>query len=98
MFKNLNTEALGLSASQSELIELALSFGFKGIDLDVVDFSAQVKEHGLPKARRLLDSAKLKIGAFKLPVRQGFWSATQPLQLLFRSRKDSVEFEAFRSG
>lgn len=69
MFKNLNTEALGLSASQSELIELALSFGFKGIDLDVVDFSAQVKEHGLPKARRLLDSAKLKIGAFKLPVR-----------------------------
>jgi sugar phosphate isomerase/epimerase len=69
MFKNLNTEALGLSASQSDLIELALSFGFKGIDLDVVDFAGQVKEQGLPKARRLLDSAKLKIGAFRLPVR-----------------------------
>lgn len=69
MFKNLNPEALGLSTSQNELIELALSFGFRGIDLDVVEFAAQVKEQGLPKARRLLDSAKLKIGAFKLPVR-----------------------------
>ena len=68
MFKNLNPEALGLSTSQNELIELALSFGFRGIDLDVVEFAAQVKEQGLPKARRLLDSAKLKIGAFKLPV------------------------------
>ncbi|HXT60972.1 MAG TPA: TIM barrel protein [Pirellulales bacterium] len=69
MFKNLNPEALGLSTSQNELIELALSFGFRGIDLDVVEFAAQVKEQGLPKARRLLDSAKLKIGTFKLPVR-----------------------------
>ena len=68
MFKNLNPEALGLSTSQNELIELALSFGFRGIDLDVVEFAAQVKEQGLPKARRLLDSAKLKIGTFKLPV------------------------------
>lgn len=72
MFKNLSPEALGLSTSQNELIELALSFGFRGIDLDVTDFAAQVKEQGLPKARRLLDSAKLKIGCFSLPVR---WDA-----------------------
>lgn len=72
MFKNLSPEALGLSTSQNELIELALSFGFRGIDLDVADFASQAKEHGLPRARRLLDSAKLKIGAFKLPVR---WEA-----------------------
>ncbi len=72
MFKNLSPEALGLSTSQSELIELALSFGFRGIDLDVADFAAQAKEQGLAKARRLLDSARLKIGAFKLPVR---WQA-----------------------
>jgi sugar phosphate isomerase/epimerase len=69
MFKNLNPEALGISTGQNELIELALSFGFRGIDLDVVEFAAQVKEQGLPKARRLLDSAKLKIGTFKLPIR-----------------------------
>jgi sugar phosphate isomerase/epimerase len=68
MFKNLNAKALGLSAGQSETIELALSFGFRGIDLDILEFSDAVKAHGLPKARRLLDSAKLKIGTFLLPI------------------------------
>lgn len=99
MYKNLNSEALGLSASQSELIELALSFGFRGIDLDVVDFAAQVKEQGLPKARRLLDSAKLKIGAFKLPVR---WQADdetykQDLQKLPELIGPAVEIGASRA-
>lgn len=68
MFKNLNAKALGLSATQSETIELALSFGFRGIDLDIVEFSEAVKAYGLPKARRLLDSAKLKVGTFLLPI------------------------------
>ncbi|MEX0711244.1 MAG: TIM barrel protein [Pirellulales bacterium] len=67
MFKNLSPKALGVSASQGELIELALSFGFRGIDLDVVQFAEQVRDQGLPKARRLLDSAKLRIGTFALP-------------------------------
>ena len=68
MFKNLNAKALGLSASQSETIELALSFGFRGIDLDIVEFADAVKAYGLAKARRLLDSAKLKVGTFPLPI------------------------------
>lgn len=68
MFKNLSSQALGISGSQNEVIELALSFGFRGIDLDVVEFADQIKEYGMPKARRLLDSAKLKIGSFPLPV------------------------------
>lgn len=68
MFKNLDAKALGLSATQSETIELALSFGFRGIDLDITDFAAEVKTSGLPRARRLLDSAKLKIGTFPLPI------------------------------
>lgn len=68
MFKNLNPETLGISGQQSEVIELALSFGFKGIDLNAVDFAAQVKTHGMPHARRLLDSAKLKIGSCLLPL------------------------------
>lgn len=68
MFKNLDAKALGLSATQSETIELALSFGFRGIDLDIADFANEVKASGLPKARRLLDSAKLKIGSFPLPI------------------------------
>lgn len=69
MFKNLSVEALGVSGRQSEIIELALSNGFRGIDLDLVDFAAQVAGHGLPYARRLLDSAKLNYGGAALPVR-----------------------------
>lgn len=68
MFKNLNPETLGISGQQSEVIELALSFGFKGIDLNAEEFAAQVKTHGMPHARRLLDSAKLKIGGCLLPL------------------------------
>lgn len=68
MFRCLCANSLGISCGQSELIELALSFGFKGIELEIVDFADQVKTHGMPKARRLLDSAKLKFGGFHLPI------------------------------
>ncbi len=68
MFKNLSAEGIGVSGRQSEVIESALSFGFKGIDFDLIDFQSQVKAHGMPHARRLLDSARLKIGTFRLPL------------------------------
>ncbi|HQU45144.1 MAG: hypothetical protein B7Z73_10175, partial [Planctomycetia bacterium 21-64-5] len=55
-------------ATQSETIELAMSYGFRGIDVDIVEFAEEVTSYGLPKARRLLDSAKLKIGTFALPI------------------------------
>ncbi len=68
MFKNLDVRGLGVSGSQSQIIEVALSFGFKGIDLDMVEFAAEAETNGLPKARRLLDSARLKVGTFALPI------------------------------
>ena len=68
MFRNLDVESLGIAGRQSELIELALSFGFKGLNLDLQDFSRQVEEHGLDRARRLIDSAKLQLGSFQLPL------------------------------
>lgn len=71
MFKNLNPEALGISGRDSEIIELALSNGFKGLDLDLVDFAEQVQSQGMVRAARLITSARLKIGSFPLPVR---WS------------------------
>ena len=67
MFRNLSTDAVGLSGRQSEVIELALSYKFKGIELDVREFQGQVQSGGLPFARRLLDSARLNIGYFRLP-------------------------------
>jgi sugar phosphate isomerase/epimerase len=67
MFRNLSPTALHITGRQSELIELALSYGFKGLDIDLVEFQQTVKSHGLPHARRLIDSAHLKFGTFRLP-------------------------------
>ena len=68
MFKNLSPAALGISGHQSEIIELALTFGFGGIDLKVVDFATRARLRGMPYARRLIDSAKIRLGMFALPV------------------------------
>jgi sugar phosphate isomerase/epimerase len=68
MFKNLNVEALGVSGRPSEIIELALSNGFKGLDLDLADFANQVQTYGLPHARRVFDSSRLKLGSFVLTL------------------------------
>lgn len=68
MFRNLSTVGLPLSGRPSELIELALSFGFDGMDIDIVDFHRQSDIFGVEHARRLMVSARLKSGVFHLPV------------------------------
>ncbi len=67
MFKNLNPSALGVTGHQSEVIELALTYGFAGVDLNAVEFATRVKRKGMEHARRLMDSAKIRIGTFPLP-------------------------------
>lgn len=68
MFKNLDPTALGVTGHQSEIIELALTYGFQGMDIDIVEFAGRVKLHGMKYARRLIDSAKIRIGTFWLPL------------------------------
>jgi sugar phosphate isomerase/epimerase len=68
MFKNFNPSALGVSGHQSEIMELALTFGFTGIDLNMAEFATRVRLKGMAYARRLLDSAKLRVGTFTLPL------------------------------
>jgi sugar phosphate isomerase/epimerase len=68
MFKNINASFLGLSGHQSEVIELALTYGFSGMDLNIADFATRVRLKGLPNARRLIDSAKIRVGSFNLPI------------------------------
>lgn len=68
MYRNLSTQALGFSAPQNEQIEMALSYGFRGMDLDLVDYAQQVEARGEKMARRLIDSAGIKMGCFRLPV------------------------------
>lgn len=69
MYRNLNAAALGISGRQSELIELALTYGFRGIDLDMADMVKRARSRGLGHAGRFLQSAKTKIGGFDLPIR-----------------------------
>jgi sugar phosphate isomerase/epimerase len=68
MFRNLSTIGLPLSGRPSELIELALSFGFDAMDIDIIDFQQQADVYGVAHARRLMVSARLKSGVFHLPV------------------------------
>ena len=72
MFKNLSPAVLGVSGRESEIIELAMSHGFKGLDLDVGELAQQVQSQGFAKATRLIASARLKLGSFPLSV--GFQS------------------------
>lgn len=69
MFKNLCPSTLGISGRQSEIIELALTYGFRGLDLEINDFAKRAKAQGLDQALRFLSSAKLRIGSLDLPVR-----------------------------
>jgi len=37
------------------------------MDLNVTDFATRAKLKGMPYARRLIDSAKMRLGSFHLP-------------------------------
>ncbi len=67
MFSNLDPAALAIHGLESEIIELALTYGFEGIDLDIVDFAARAEHYGLAYTRRFIDSARIYLGTFKLP-------------------------------
>lgn len=68
MYKNLSAECLGISGRQNELIELALTYKFKGLDLDFQTLAQQITERGRDHAMRFLNSADIKIGCFELPL------------------------------
>lgn len=68
MYKNLSTTGLGISGVESELIELALTYKFNGVEPDFMELYHRAEEKGVPYARRLIDSGKLKHGTFRLPI------------------------------
>ena len=68
MYKNLNPVALGVSGRQSELIELALTYGFRSIDIDVERYLKNAQTKGPEQAGRFITSAKINVGAFELPI------------------------------
>ena len=68
MYKILNLKGLGVAGRQNELIELALTHGFKGVEIDMVDLVGRHDALGKEFACQFLQSANMDIGAFDLPI------------------------------
>lgn len=67
MFKNLDPAALGITGRQSELLELALTYGFRGINLDIGEIVKRARVRGKEAACRCVVSAGIQVGEFSLP-------------------------------
>ena len=68
MFKNFSPWLLGINGRQSELIELALTYGFRGMDVDMSDMLRRSQRTSLEDAAKYLNAAEIKIGGFNLGV------------------------------
>lgn len=70
VFKNLVGEGLGVSGRQNEVIELALTYGFHGIDVDMNDMVGRATEISPEFACQYLNAAEksLQVGTFELPI------------------------------
>lgn len=67
MYKNLNAQTLGISGRQSDLIELAMTYGFQGLDIDAVDLQRRASRTDFERASRFLMSSGLRISGFDVP-------------------------------
>jgi sugar phosphate isomerase/epimerase len=68
MYKNLNATVLGVSGRQSELIELAMTYGFKGLDIDAEDLVKRIQRTDFDRATRFLTSSKMAVSGFEINV------------------------------
>lgn len=71
MYKILNSRGLGVAGKQNELIELALTHGFNGVEVDMVDLLGRHDTLGKQFACQFLQSAKIDLGTFRLPIELG---------------------------
>ena len=69
MIKNFAPSALGLNGRQSELIELALTYGFNGLDVDMHEMLRRAQRTSTEDASKYLHAATdLHIGGFDLGI------------------------------
>ena len=71
LYKILNTQGLGVAGKQNELIELALTHDFSGVEVDVVDLVGRHDALGKQFACQFLQSAEINMGTFCLPANLG---------------------------
>lgn len=74
MYKNLSPSAIGVFARQSELLEIALTHRFAGLEIDILEVLRRAQTTSVAQACRYLCSAQVKIGGFELPIR---WSGDE---------------------
>ena len=69
MLKNFSPQSLGINGRQSELIELALTYGFRGMDVDMAEMFRRSQRSSVDDAAKYLRAAEnLCIGGFNLEV------------------------------
>ena len=66
MYKNLSAIGLGISGRQSEMIELALTYGFKGFDIDMERMVKQAQRNSVEYAARFIESATSFANGFSI--------------------------------
>ncbi len=69
MYKILNNQGLGVAGKQNELIELALTHKFGGVEVDITDLVGRHDALGKQFACQFLQSAKINMGTFCLPAK-----------------------------
>lgn len=68
MLKNFSPSALGINGRQSELIELALTYGFASMDIDMHEMLRRAQRTTTQDAAKYLEAAKIDIGGFDLGI------------------------------
>ncbi len=68
MYKFLCTDGMGVSMRQNELIEMALTFDFQGIEIDMADMVGRAESMGMPFATQFVNSADVEIATYRLPI------------------------------
>lgn len=68
MYKNFSPAALGITGRQSELIELALTYGFRGFDIDMADMRRRALRTTPEEAYKYLRATDLQIDGFDLDI------------------------------
>jgi sugar phosphate isomerase/epimerase len=68
MLKNFSPKALGINGRQSELIELALTYGFRGMDVDMSEMLRRSQRTSPEDACKYLRAADIKVGGFPLDI------------------------------
>ncbi len=68
MLKNFSPQGLGITGRQSELIELALTYAFRGMEVNMMDMLKRSQRTSFEDASKYLRAAEIKIGTFDVGV------------------------------